>query len=90
MARKPGIGKGRQAPLIDKALPAVLASSSSQNAGTRSQDDFRAVVALKNKQREGNLANATVARSAEIGEKRPNENGEDHQVKRAKVEEAVE
>jgi hypothetical protein len=47
-------------------------------------------VALKNKQREGNLANATVARSAEIGEKRPNENGEDHQVKRAKVEEAVE
>lgn len=54
-ARKPGIGKGRQAPAVDKTLQPVFVAAGSANMG---QNDFRAMVEAKNKKREANLVAA--------------------------------
>ena len=81
--RKAGIGKGRQAPAIDKALPAAMHAKPD---GSRSQDDFRALMDAKNKQRGEKLAAAIESRAAvETGEKRPAEDEEDHGAKRPKT-----
>ncbi|KAL7420568.1 Splicing factor [Cryptotrichosporon argae] len=53
--RKRAIGKGRQAPAGDRALPAQLAHG---GAAARGQDDFRALVANKNEQRRDRLESA--------------------------------
>lgn len=73
------ISKGRQAPKVDKALPVSLTAVPVEGRG---QDDFRAVVDLKNKQREGKL----VERQAH-GEKRTATAGDENAAKRAKIEE---
>jgi hypothetical protein len=73
-ARRPGIGKGRQAPVdkkLEQALPATV-------KGTGTQDEFRAMMEAKNRQRGG--------QSAEGGEKRAAEDGEEPEAKRTKQE----
>lgn len=88
IARKTGIGKGRQAPAADKSLPPAMATSSGTN-GTRDQNDFRALVEMKNKKREAKLAEAINPGQAEKnGEKRPAEDAEDgegHEAKRSRL-----
>ncbi|ORY30589.1 hypothetical protein BCR39DRAFT_529041 [Naematelia encephala] len=93
------IGKGRQAPAIDKSLPVTL----SQPGGpARAQDDFRAMVAVKNQQRREVLVakqsgateimshpndtseNGITANEGSVGSKRSAEGDEDHDVKRLK------
>lgn len=65
------MGKGRQAPVVDKALASI------DTSGDKGQDHFRDIVMAKNTQRKGNLE-AQVGQKGEDGE-RPN--------KRAKMDE---
>ncbi|KAK4688382.1 squamous cell carcinoma antigen recognized by T-cells 3, partial [Tremellales sp. Uapishka_1] len=81
------IGKGRVAPKVDKALPPIFTSA---EGGSRSQDDFRAFLNAKNKQREGNLLSAQARTEESLaqngGEKRSLEEGEEEQdTKRSKL-----
>jgi hypothetical protein len=82
-ARKPkAIGKGRHAPAVDKALPPMFVASSAQDGADKSQDDFRAMVAAKNKQREAKLTE----NREQAGEKRNAQDQENHEVKRQRTE----
>ncbi|RXK40070.1 hypothetical protein M231_02710 [Tremella mesenterica] len=92
-ARRGGkaIGKGRQAPPQDKSLhPSfVKASTHSNNESDSGQVDFRAIVAAKNKQREGKLLRArheqSVGGESQNGVKRsPEEASEASRAKRSK------
>ncbi|EIW67704.1 hypothetical protein TREMEDRAFT_69686 [Tremella mesenterica DSM 1558] len=92
-ARRGGkaIGKGRQAPPQDKSLhPSfVKASTHSNNETDSGQVDFRAIVAAKNKQRQGKLLEArheqSVGGESQNGVKRsPEEASEAPGAKRSK------
>ncbi|WWC70989.1 uncharacterized protein I206_104942 [Kwoniella pini CBS 10737] len=79
----------RKAKVIAKPRPTAIAavgSASSSNPSstpaTQGQDDFRALVAAKNKQREDNL---TTARDGTAGEKRKSQHEEHDAAKRTRI-----
>lgn len=60
----------------------MFVASSTQDGADKSQDDFRAMVAAKNKQREAKLTE----NREQAGEKRNAQDEEDHEVKRQRTE----
>ena len=84
IVRKPGIGKGRQAPAVDKSLSRHLAVSNQDLLGLRDQNDFRAIVEAKNKQRELKRTEAASPGKTETKEKRLAQDVEQSEAKRFK------
>lgn len=78
MRKSKGIGKGRAAPAVDRALPPTFVSASANGQPAVGQDSFRDFVAAKNEQRGERLLEK---------QKRPLEDSVDGQSKRPKVDE---